>query len=104
MHNQVKKYISFFFLFLLLFPVAEKGIHALEHHNNNHCSITDKHFHQQEHACSICDFTITDSNSLPETDVAFIVSSQNFRFLPFSQSVNIPFAFANLPSRAPPIA
>ena len=66
--------------------------------------ITDKHFHQQEHACSICDFTITDSNNAPDSDIVFIVSSQPFLFSPFIESVNIPFAFSNLPSRAPPIA
>lgn len=102
MHKQLKKYLPFIFLFLLLFPIAEKALHALEHRSNRHCTITDKHFHQQEHSCSICDFTVTDSNGLPETDIAFINSSQEFLFQPFTQSVNIPFAFSNLPSRAPP--
>ncbi len=111
MHKQIKKYlrlsgrqVSFVFLFLLLFPIVEKGIHALEHHNINHCTITDKHFHQQEHTCSICNFTITGPNSLPSSDAVLIISTGNFLFQPFTPSANISFAFSNLPSRAPPIA
>lgn len=104
MHKRVKKYYAFFFLFLLLFPLVEKGIHALEHHNEIHCTITDKHFHEQEHECSICAFTITDSNGLPSNDLSFVIPSQNFSYQEFTQRISIPFAFSNLPSRAPPIA
>ena len=104
MHKQLNKYLPFVFLFLLLFPIAEKGLHTLEHHKNKHCTITDKHFHEQEHACSICDFTITDSNNTPNSDIVFIVSSQSFSFSSFIESINIPYAFSNLPSRAPPVA
>ena len=104
MHKHIKQFITFFFLFLLLFPLAEKAIHALEHHDEVQCTITDKHFHEQEHECSICDFTITDSNGLPYNDVKFVSTSQLCTFQEFIQSVNIPFAFSDLPSRAPPIA
>ncbi|CAN5414817.1 hypothetical protein BH10BAC1_BH10BAC1_17430 [soil metagenome] len=104
MRKQYKKYSSFLFLFLFLFPIAEKGLHALEHHNSIHCSITDKHFHQQEHACSICDFTITDSNGAPNSEITFITFSQSFLFSSFIESEHIPYAFTNLPARAPPIA
>ena len=104
MHKQVKKYYSFFFLFLLLFPLVEKGIHALEHHNEIHCTITDKHFHEQEHECSICDFTITDSNGLPSNDIAFTIPSQYFSYQELVLSLHIPFSYSNLPSRAPPIS
>ena len=82
----------------------ERRLPSGKEENEKHCSITDKHFHEQEHGCSICDFTITDSNSLPNSDIVFIVSSQSFSFSSFTESVNIPFAFSNLPSRAPPIA
>lgn len=104
MQKQLKKYLSFFFLFLLLFPLAEKGVHAFEHHDEVHCTITDKHFHELEQECSICDFTIIDSNGIPNTDVKFISVSQSNTFQEFIQSVKIPFAYSNLPSRAPPIA
>ncbi|MGZ4053703.1 MAG: hypothetical protein ACXVPY_08135 [Bacteroidia bacterium] len=104
MHSQVKKYVSIFFLFLFLFPTIEKQVHAFEHSADSHCTATDKHFHTLEHSCSICDFTITDSNQAPETEIQFIISANHFSYHPFIESVNIPDAFQNLPSRAPPIA
>ena len=104
MHQLVKKYIAFFFLFLFLFPTIEKQIHAFEHRADEHCTASDKHFHVLEHSCSICDFTITDSNATPQTDVQFIVSVNNFSFQSFIEKKNIPNTFQNLPSRAPPIA
>lgn len=104
MHKQVKKYISLFFLFLLVFPLAEKGVHAFEHHDEVHCTITDQHFHELEQECSICNFTVIDSSGIPHTDVKFIDASKSISYQEFIQSVNIPYALSNLPSRAPPIA
>lgn len=104
MNNHLKKYQVLFLLFLLFFPIVEKGLHALEHHDELHCTITDKHFHEQEHECSICDFTITDTNGSPSNEVSFIISSQNFSYQKFTRELSIPFAYSNLPSRAPPVA
>ena len=104
MHKQIKKYFSFFLLFLFLFPIIEKQLHAFEHNADSHCTATDKHFHTPEHSCSICDFTITDSNAAPETKVQFVISSNQFLFHSFTESVNTPTAFQDLPSRAPPVA
>lgn len=104
MYKQLKKYYAFFFLFLLLFPLVEKGLHALEHHDEVHCSIIDKHFHEQEHECSICDFTINESNGSPSNDFAFTISYQNFSYQELVLSLHIPFSYSNLPSRAPPIS
>src|ERR1700753_3093425 len=100
MHQHIKKYLSFFFLFLFLFPTVEKQLHAFEHRADLHCTSTDKHFHSQEHSCSICDFTITDSNAAPETAVQLVISTQQFSFHPFIESVNSPNAFKDIPSRA----
>lgn len=104
MNNHLKKYKALFLLFLLLFPIAEKALHAFEHHDDLHCAITDKHFHEQEHECSICDFTITDSNGIPSTDFSFVISSQHFSYNEFISGPSIAYAYSNLPSRAPPIA
>lgn len=101
--QQVKKYLSLFFLFLFLFPMAEKGIHAFEHQSDLHCSAADKHFHTLEHTCSLCDFTITDSNYPAQNEYSLIISVQQFLFHPFIESVNTPCAFQNIPARAPPV-
>jgi hypothetical protein len=104
MYQQLKKYTALFFLFLFLFPTVEKQLHAFEHTNDIHCSSTDQHFHTQEHTCSICDFTVTDSNLLPETNFQFIISAQHISFQSVVENVNTPKTFQDLPSRAPPIA
>ena len=79
-------------------------MHAFEHSDDIHCSITDQHFHEQEHECSICDFTITDTNGNHSNDVSFVISSQNFSYQLFTPELSIPFAYSNLPARAPPVA
>jgi hypothetical protein len=104
MHQQVKKYISYFFLFLFLFPTIEKQVHAFEHSTDVHCKATDKHFHTLEHSCTICEFTISNSDAAPETQLQFIISAKQFTFHSFIAHVNKPAAFQDLPSRAPPVA
>ena len=101
--QKVTKILSVFFLFLFLFPMAEKGAHAFKHQSDIHCDATDKHFHTLEHTCSLCDFTITDSNYPTQNNHQLIVSTQQFLFHPFVESVNTPNAFQNIPARAPPI-
>jgi hypothetical protein len=103
MHKQLKRYISFFFLFLFLFPQAEKQIHAFAHASELHCSSSDKHFHEPEHSCPICDFTSTDSSPLAENAVSFILSETEVCYHPFTGSVHEPSGYAYLPARAPPV-
>jgi hypothetical protein len=101
--KKVTNYLSFFFLLLFLFPQAEKQIHAFQHKNDTHCSTTDKHFHNPEHNCSICDFTATDSNAISENDFSFTISGSQFLYEPFIENVNSVKTFHHLPSRAPPL-
>jgi len=103
MQKQFKKYYSLFFLFLLLFPMVEKQVHAFEHRDDIHCSATDKHFHALEHNCAVCDYTSTDSNSSADHQLTFYIATIAFRYSSFSEEVHIPDAFQDLPSRAPPV-
>jgi hypothetical protein len=103
MHQQLKKYLSLFFLSLFLFPMVEMQVHAFEHKDDLHCTSADKHFHPLEHNCSICDYTSTDSNSSTENNFSTLIFSSTFNFIPFIESVNIPDTFCDLPARAPPI-
>jgi len=103
MQKHFKKYFSVFFLALLLFPMVEKQVHAYEHRDDIHCSATDKHFHTLEHSCSICDYTSTDSNPSAENRITFYITAVNFQHTCFSAGINIPTAFQDLPSRAPPL-
>ena len=103
MHKQVKKYFSFFFLFLFLFPVIEKEMHSFECDTDVHCTASEIHFHNLEHHCGICDFTVTDSNTPANTDYQLINQVHLFLFQQFNESTHINTAFQHLPSRAPPL-
>ncbi|MCW3103049.1 MAG: hypothetical protein JWO09_1489 [Bacteroidetes bacterium] len=104
MQKQLKKYFPFLFLFLFLFPVVEKQLHAFEHRDEAHCSATDKHFHEQEHNCSICDFTATDSATGAENRFSFVIAETNHAYNPFTDYVSSISTLLHLPSRAPPVA
>jgi len=104
MQKQLKKYFSFLFLLLFLFPMVEKQLHAFEHRDEAHCSATDKHFHELEHSCSICDFTATDSGTGTENHFSFVIAETSYAYNPFTYYVNGGSPLIHLPSRAPPIA
>ena len=104
MDKKLIKYISPFLLFLFLFPIAEKNIHAFEHLTDVYCSANSKHFHGLEHNCPICDFSIDKSNSPINSRNQFVLTLCRVSFNSFIESVNTPCAFQDLPSRAPPVA
>ncbi len=84
--------------------MLEKGRHEFQHKAEIHCTATDKHFHNLEHSCSICEFTVTHSTYPVASNFQFNISVQQFLFLPFVESINAPNAFQHIPARAPPIA
>ena len=100
----LKKYISVFFLLLFLFPLIEKEAHAFEHITDTHCTANQKHFHSLEHHCILCDFISTDSNKPADAHYQFVRVAETFLFQSYTECVNIPDAFYNLPARAPPLA
>ncbi len=104
MRKELQKYLSLALCILLLFPMVERQIHAFEHIADKHCTANEKHFHEQEHHCTICDFTLTDSSPNTNADYKFIASAQKYTFAALSESVHSPGAFCNLPARAPPVA
>jgi len=61
-----KNIIAFVLLLLFLIPTAEQTLHAISHANDVHCNtLNEKHYHEQEHHCSFCDFNVVDSYSSP---------------------------------------
>lgn len=104
MKEKIKIYFSLSLLGLFLFPLVEKEIHALEHVDEFHCTSTVAHIHQHEHSCDLCDYTVADKLSSDVTKTTFQTFSKHISFRPFFENVNIPSAFSDLPSRAPPIA
>lgn len=96
--------LIFFLLFLFLFPLIRKGVHAFEHSADQHCSASEKHFHDLEQHCNVCDFTLTDS-SFPEIIVFQLITSvRPFVFQHLNEGTCTSSVFQLLPSRASPIA
>ncbi|HRG37031.1 MAG TPA: hypothetical protein PK289_00725 [Bacteroidia bacterium] len=103
MHQQLKKYGSLFLLLLFLFPFVEKQIHTYQHADDERCISADKHFHSEEHSCSICDYTLTQPCFITDAPPLVILSEQCIYLKQFTESVHTPTAFQDLPSRAPPV-
>jgi len=55
--QRIKKIFALFAIATFLFPLVEKEIHNFLHSEVVLCTITDKHFHQEEHHCNLCDLT-----------------------------------------------
>ncbi|HXB11960.1 MAG TPA: hypothetical protein VNZ45_08250 [Bacteroidia bacterium] len=91
MRLSLKKYSSLFLLSIFLFAYTEKGIHDILHSDDAHChSLTEKHFHPEEHHCVICDFDISTfgPDSLPlqssfirhSVDAIFLITENSFSY------------------------
>jgi hypothetical protein len=104
MHKQLKKILSIFLLFLFLFPMVQKELHAYEHKNDFHCNSTDKHIHSIEHTCGICDFAIFDSTLNSSVPFTIITSEKHFLYIEYAENHNFSYCSQQLPPRAPPVA
>ncbi len=103
MKEILNRYCSIALLLLFLFPLVEKEIHAMEHMNDFHCTATDKHFHEQEHTCSLCDYSVPDSNELEISYYQFSTYGKNISFDLYTTCLHTPSPFQDIPSRGPPI-
>lgn len=103
MLQQFKKYSSIFLLLLFLFPFVEKQVHIYQHADDERCVAADKHFHSQEHSCSICDYTLTEPCLITDANPVIVLSEQRIFLKQYTESVYIPTAFQDLPTRAPPV-
>lgn len=61
----IRSFLAIFALMLFLFPLAEKEMHALDHHDDEHCAEHElMHLHEKDHVCFICDFTFEKSDAI----------------------------------------
>lgn len=103
MHQHLRKYGSIFLLLLFLFPFVEKQIHIYQHADDERCISADKHFHSEEHSCSICDYTLTQPCLITDANPVIILSEQRIFLKQYAEDLHTPSAFQYLPSRAPPV-
>jgi len=99
----LKKYLSLFLLGIFLFAYSEKGIHDLLHSDDVHCnSLTEKHYHNAEHHCAICDFQFQwFDNSVAPLKITFVRKANNVSFL-LPQTVVLTGEASLNSSRGPP--
>jgi hypothetical protein len=103
--KKLYSYISILVLGLLLFPIAEKAAHDLEHFNEDHCEIKDTHYCKAEHNCSICDYTFSSSSILPKTQdqiTVFSIMADDLASVIVSNQITSPKFRLSL--RGPPIS
>jgi hypothetical protein len=87
---RVKTYLSFFFLFLFLFPQAEKAIHNISHADDFHCTVkSGAHLHELSHTCDLCDYN--SGNTTPCVDESLGYFTPNFSKTVFIYSESVPF-------------
>lgn len=104
MKEMYKKYLSLFFLFLFLFPQVEKAVHDFHHRDDLHCSEKKSvHFHEQEHVCSVCDYTIPVFNTPIEQEFDFALSVCSSNYFEYIESAPLSNNDYNFSPRAPPI-
>lgn len=102
-NKEIKKYIVFLIIGILLYPSIYKNIHDVVHSDDFHCSSTsEKHIHLPSHQCSICNQTslITYINT---SKLTFSLEQASFSFEPSPITIlfNIFFGFS-FSLRAPP--
>lgn len=103
MNSSVTKILSLFLLAVFAFPFIQKEIHSLEHSDEVHCTTkTEKHFHEQEHSCSVCDFTMPASESVKEPAGTVANDSTLFTYSGLTQQLVYFFVEQFFLQRAPP--
>ena len=100
----IKKIFALFALAAFLFPILEKEIHNFSHSEVMLCTHTDKHFHQEDHHCMLCDLTrdVADKPVFFNPDL-LISSLCSLNFIFTIDQIEIQKTVYS-PLRAPPIA
>ncbi|MEI6020828.1 MAG: hypothetical protein WCR21_06835 [Bacteroidota bacterium] len=101
--KRIKKYLSLFFLALLLFPVLEKTSHELEHLKEKHCAGKGLHYCPAENNCHVCDYVFSKANT-PPTDynhLNIVLVSNTNKHLGFVSNEITPI-LCTFPLRGPP--
>ena len=87
---------------LFLFPQVEKSLHDFEHQDDSKCFSTEKHFHSQEHTCSLCDYTVSSPNITTDDQSEVIRISYPFSYHLFCESTLLSRIDYKFSPRAPP--
>ena len=90
-------------LVVFLFPLAEKGIHAFEHEEEEHCATyEDIHLHEKHHDCHICDYNLEPAQKT-SIDFKLVNSSKSLKIDFLFESILIETSLYYFSLRAPPV-
>jgi hypothetical protein len=88
---------------LFAIPTTEGIIHAIQHSNEQHCSaLNEKHFHEQEHHCALCDYNLIDHFSNSNDEFVQILNTTLFKYQQKKQTNFAYLQFQNVKLRGPP--
>lgn len=102
---KLRSFISVLFLALLLFPMAEKARHDLEHLKDVRCGVLETHFCKAEHNCELCDYIFGSAGIPPraqEQPALFLVQTGDI--CSFYEPDSPGSAHIELSLRGPPLA
>ena len=99
---RLRKYISVFAVLIFMFPSIVEGLHSFEHADDFHCNSSDKHFHEKEYHCFICDFIAPFSDTPNDVHHSFVSKVVSFSYTPFIENVVLLFHNYNIFLRGPP--
>ena len=103
MPKQITKYFPLFLLSIFLFPQVEKNIHDLKHKDDFFCKASDKHLHEQQHECPICEFILPVTTVAVNKNFVFSISSFSDFVLPFIEEKAISSLHYSVSLRGPPV-
>ena len=84
--------------------MVEKEMHAFKHADDFHCTAENKHFHNLEHNCGICDFNFCSSEGSTQIETSYTLFSLSFSYTPSINSIYELNTIDHSGSRAPPIS
>ncbi|MBN8703826.1 MAG: hypothetical protein J0M08_12230 [Bacteroidetes bacterium] len=104
MRSSYIKILSLVFLLAFANTIIQKSVHDFEHRLDKHCDVnTEKHIHELEHNCNLCDFTTPASITEFKAFVKGVVVSEALLVLNY-QSFNLIFSFlSSFSLRGPPV-
>lgn len=102
MNQSFRRYFSLFLLSIFLFAYTEITVHSIEHSGDEHCHVIgERHIHNAEHHCAICDFEFPFYDNVHVLKLTFTSTTISTIFLSTEQNLALR-KVSTLPSRGPP--
>lgn len=102
MKAQITRFLTVFLAWVLLMPTAFEFTHSINHKDEFKCNSSEKHFHEKEDHCSICDFVLPLSIEAEDEVSGFKTFLSSINYFPLLEFIFIPYQNYNFSLRGPP--